>query len=346
MATLAAVWGNRQRLLRVVTMSTVLLLALYLGLITPMNEKRSVASSRATGLAATHNYYSPPAAAPSNLLSRTSSGSVVAGIVGGVPGGVAVTNIGSVKDQGATEERKVVSTGSLALIVLHPAEAVDRITQIAQSHGGYVVQSQVSGQREFETGSVSIRIPAAQFHAVRQELKGIAKSVEQESTSADDVTMRYAENEATLRNYRAEEASYIEIMKRSGKIKDTLEVARELSDVRGRIERLAAEIRTMNMQSEMTAIIVSLRTEPVVVTGNGWRPLYQLRLAWNEGMDALADYATGMMAFLLRLPAVAAWVFTLLVGLKLGWWLLRGFATLLGIWKPAPVTVSAVTRAQ
>jgi hypothetical protein len=63
-------------------------------------------------------------------------------------------------------------------------------------------------------------------------------------------------------------------------------------------------------------------------------------------MDALADYATSMIAFLLRLPAVAAWGFTLFVGLKLGGWLSRRCAVLLGIWKPTPVAVNAVTQAQ
>jgi hypothetical protein len=339
MTTLTAVWGNRQRLVRAVSIGAILVLALYWGLIAPMNQPWSGASSKTTGMGvATSDYSEQRAAGPRNhqILAYSGSG-VIGGVIGGIPGGVPDVKSSGIKRQSSDDERKVIRTGSLLLIVLHPAEAVDRVTQIAQRHGGYVIQSQVSGQREYETGSVTLRVPAAQFDAVRQELKGLAKSVEQETTSADDVTMSYAGNEATLRNYRAEEASYIEIMKRSGKIKDTLAVAEQLSDVRGRIERLAAEIRTMNLQSDMTAITVSLRTEPVVMAGNGWRPLYQLRLAWKEGLDALADYATSMMAFLLRLPAVAAWAFTLLVGLKLGWWLLRKFGSVLGLWKPTPV---------
>ena len=328
-------------------MSVMLLMALYLGLINPLSEKHSVATSKSTGSAAvTNDYYSSPKAEAHDRLVRSISGNLVTGVVGGVPGGVAAGKLGGLNKEESSQDRKVIRTGSLDLIVMHPADAIERVTQIAQAHGGYVIQSQLTGQREYETGSVTLRVPVAQFDAVRQQLKGLAKSVDQETTSADDVTMRYAENEATLRNYRAEEASYLEIMKRSGRIKDTLEVAQELGDVRGRIERLAAEIRAMNLQSEMTAITVSLRTEPVVVSGKGWRPLYQLRLAWNEGMDALADYATSMMAVVLRLPAVAAWAFTLLVGFKLGWRLLRKGASVLGIWKPATVTASPMAQTQ
>lgn len=334
MATLAALWGYRQRAVRTVALAAVLMAALYAGLIPSLNQRRSIVTSRATGLGAVSSSYLPPMA--SSSWDRQNDPGTAGGVVGGVPGGIPSKTLGSVREP--DDNRKVVRTGALSLIVLHPTQAVEQITQIAQQHGGYVVQSQISGQREYETGAATIRVPAAQFDAIRQQLKGLAKSVEQETTSADDVTMHYVENEATLRNYRAEEASYIQIMKRSGKIKDTLEVAEQLSDVRRRIERLEAEIRIMKLQTEMTALSVSLRTEPVVVTGNGWRPLYQLRLAWNDGLNALADFATAMMAFLLRLPAIVAWAIIFLTGLKLAWWLLRRVASFFGLWKTSPTT--------
>lgn len=269
----------------------------------------------------------PPAAAPATVPGRIESS-----------GGLVAEQ--KAQSEPAADGRKVIRIGSLDLIVASPSSAVEQVTQIAQRHGGYVVQSQISGRQQSESGAVTIRVPAAQFDAVRQELKSLAKSVESENTSADDVTMRFTENEATLRNYRAEEASYVEIMKHSGRIKDTLEVAQQLSDARGRIERLQAEIRTMAMQSEMTAISITLRAEPVVVTGNRWRPLYELKAAWNDGLDALTDYTTAMMAFVLRLPAVLAWGITLILGAKLSWSLLKRIARLFVVNKPADGTVA------
>ena len=225
-------------------------------------------------------------------------------------------------NDGANLERKVVRTGSVELVVDSPSAAVEQIATLAREHSGYVVSSEVSGRRENQRGSITIRVPAGQFDAVREQLKKLAKQVESEQTSADDVTMQYVENEATLRNYRAEEASYLEIMKRSGSIKDTLAVAQQVSEARGRIERLEAAIRTMAVQTEMTAITVNVSAEPVAVGPQRWRPLYELQAAWKDGVDALASYATAMMAILLYLPAVLAWVFTIALGAKLTWMLL------------------------
>jgi len=225
--------------------------------------------------------------------------------------------------QAAPLDRKVVRKGTLDLMVGSPSSALDDINAIAHRHNGYVVSSELTGRQESQRGTITIRVPAAQFDTAREELKKLAKRVESEQTFADDITMQYSENEATVRNFRAEEASYLEIMKRTGAIKDTLQVAQQLSDVRGRIERMEAQVRTMAMESEMSAIQVTVSAEPMVLAGQRWRPLYELQAAWNSGMDALTTYATAMMAILMYLPAVLAWTLTLILGAKLSWMLLR-----------------------
>ena len=220
-------------------------------------------------------------------------------------------------------DRRVIRKGAMEVIVDNPATALDQITAIARHHRGYVVSSELTGREQSQRGDITIRVPAAQFDEARAELKSLAKRVESEQTSADDVTMRFAENEATLRNFRAEETSYLQIMQRSGSIKETLQVAEQLSDVRGRIERLEAEIRTMALETEMTAIQVSVSSEPVAAPVQHWRPSYELRTAWNDGVDALTGYLGAMMAVLMYLPAILLWVATFAIGGKLTLMLLR-----------------------
>ena len=225
--------------------------------------------------------------------------------------------------QAAAFDRRVIRKGTLDLIVGSPSSTLDQIAAVARQHAGYVVSSELVGRQENQRGTITIRVPAAQFDATREELKKFARQVQSEQTSADDVTMQFAENEATLRNFRAEEASYIGIMQQSGRIKDTLEVAQQLSDVRGRIERLEAQIRTMSLETEMSAIQVTVSAEPIAVAGQHWRPLYELRAAWNDGIDALTTYATAMMSILMYVPATLLWLATIVIAVKLGWVLLR-----------------------
>jgi len=324
MSEISLQWGNR-RWRRLAMFSLIALAAICLTFISSTerfaNQKKQVAEFSTTpgrAMPMSADIAPPPQA---KLETRLNSG-VVGGVIGGVPGGVVQNQVVRHAETSASSNsgRMIVRNGALSLVVAHPAESVEKVIQVAQLHGGYVVSSQVSGQKQREAGQVTVRVPVGQFDGVRDELKKLAKTVDSEQISADDVTMQFSEDEATLRNYRAEEASYLEIMKRSGRIKDTLEVAEQLSDVRGRIERMAASLQMMQHQAEMTALTVELRTEPVAVS-NEWRPLYALKLAWNEGLAALADYATTMISVVMYIPAVLAWGLTLALAVKLSWML-------------------------
>src|SRR3954471_24887452 len=131
MATFAAVWGNRQRVVQGISIGTVLLLAFYLGIIAPMDQLHSVATSNATALGApAQHYYDRTTSLTRETLIR-SSGSAATGVVAGIPGGVIAGKMGG-SDHNPAEMRKVIRSGTLELIVMHPAEAVEKVTEIAQ----------------------------------------------------------------------------------------------------------------------------------------------------------------------------------------------------------------------
>jgi hypothetical protein len=71
-------------------------------------------------------------------------------------------------------------------------------------------------------------------------------------------------------------------------------------------------------------LTVTLRAEAdAQVFGLHWRPLYQLKLAAREGLDAVADYSVSMVGLFFYLPATLLWLMTILFGAALGWRILR-----------------------
>jgi hypothetical protein len=132
------------------------------------------------------------------------------------------------------------------------------------------------------------------------------------------------DDEAGLRNLRAEETQYLAILKQARTVKDTLAVSDELSEVRGEIEQQQAEFDTLSKQVETVAIAVSLQAEAEAqVFGLQWRPLYQIKLALRDGLDGLGDYATTMTSIIFYIPALLLWLATILLGIVVGWKILR-----------------------
>ena len=228
------------------------------------------------------------------------------------------------KSSAPTIDRKLVRTGSLELTVKSPAEVAEQIRLMAESMGGYLETAQIGGTKDAPTADITIRVPAAHLNDATLGIRKLAARVESEKTEAQDVTRQYVDMEARLHNLRAEEAQYLVIMKSAYKVDDLLQVSEKLSEVRGQIEQQQAEFQTLSKQVQTVAITISLRAlADAQVFGLNWRPLYQLKVAARDGLDAIADYAAAMTAIVFYVPVILAWGLTILFSIVVVWRLFR-----------------------
>lgn len=223
------------------------------------------------------------------------------------------------------QSRRMVRKSSVNLIVADPAPTVEKIRAVAYRLGGYVESVRFSGQGQgAQEASVTIRVPVARLDDARREVRALGDRVNSEEDDAQDVTGHYVDLESNLRNYQAEEAQYLEIMRRSGTIKDTLAVAERLADVRGRIERTQGQLNLLAHQTEMAVLEVTLGTEVVAQPVDvRWHPKAEIQTAFWDAASDLSLYANFMIAVVFRLPVFVLWVVTALVFAVASWRLLR-----------------------
>jgi hypothetical protein len=308
------------------------IVALYVGVIRPHESLTGINNSKATGLAEMRPdplaLWRPARFAPLARVSRDRTPDAAKSVM--EPHQVqtmAMVSAGALPaapPQEADSDRKMVRTSSIDLIVQKPAEAAEKIRGLAESLGGFLVSSQVSGGPDAAGASLTVRVPAARYEEAHAEICKLGLRVENERLEAQDVTRQYVDQAANLHNLRAEEAQYLTILKQAQTVKDTLEVSEKLSEVRGQIEQQQAEFDALSKQIETVAINILLRTEAEArVFGLNWRPLYQMKLALRDGLEGLAEYASTMTAIVFYLPTVVLWLATIVVGAALGWRILR-----------------------
>jgi len=197
-------------------------------------------------------------------------------------------------------ERKIIRNANLTVEVASPAEAQRKIASIAESHQGFVVTSE-STQRTAEdktkpevTINLVIRVPAVQFNQIMEEIRAVGTRVAQEKTTGQDVTEEFIDLEARIKNQKALEAQFLEIMKRAGKVADALEVQRELADVRTEIEKLEGRGRFLENQASLSTINVTLQTPIQILNATGF--WYSVKAAFTDGVDV----AAAIVVFLIR----------------------------------------------
>ena len=225
----------------------------------------------------------------------------------------------------ALDTRKIIRNGSLELLVNDVGQSINKIGSIVIGFGGFVEKStQINSGGH--SASITVRVPAARLDQVISQIKGLATTVDRESTEVRDVTREYIDLDAHLRNAQAEEAQYLLILKRASTIKDTLDVTEKLSDVRGRIEEMQGNLKFLTSQIDLSSLDISLRAEAdSTVAGIHWRPLRQAKIAMSEMVSGLADWVDSVIAFVIDLPLIAVWFLSIVALIVIAIRLLRFF---------------------
>ncbi len=247
------------------------------------------------------------------------------------PKNISGTSDASKTQEGQLTQRKIIRNGALSLLVKKTEEAVRSIQVLANNLGGFINESRVyetSGGSK--SGTITIRIPADRFDEATTEIKKLAIKVESETTSAQDVTEKFVDLEAQLKSAQAQEAQYLEILKRAVTVEEVLKVQQKLGETRSTIEKIQGQIQFLSRQVEMSTISVSLTSEAdITVLGIRWRPLFVLKQSFRNMLKGLAGYIDAVIAFIFFLPRLILWLATIIFFAILGWrifrWIWRKF---------------------
>ncbi len=169
------------------------------------------------------------------------------------------------RDLSIDTDRMIIRTANMQLVVDDVRDTIDKITELAQSREGYVVNSSSWKEGERIVGQITIRVPSEDFNYAMSVLRSLAVEVNSETTSSQDVTEEYVDLEATLRNLEATEVQLLKLMEKAVKVEDILNVQRELSRVQQDIERTKGRMQYLERTSAMSLIQVSLEQSKVEV---------------------------------------------------------------------------------
>lgn len=240
------------------------------------------------------------------------------------------TNQVSLKQAGDSQsiaeamDRKIIRNAELTLEVAVPQDVQRKVSSIAESLGGFVVTSE-SKQRPTAEGAkpevdvnLVIRVPASQFGAALDQVRGAGSRVVAEKITGEDVTEEFIDLEARIKTQKALEQQFLEIMKRANKVEDALEVQRQIAEVRTGIEKLEGRRRFLENRASLSTITVSLQSPTAIAvntTGFG-----------RDIRETIADsvqLAIGIVLFLIRFVILMMPILLLLI--LPGWLLARYF---------------------
>jgi hypothetical protein len=243
------------------------------------------------------------------------------------PADQATTQISEQNTQTTPIERKIVRNADLQLETDAPEEAQQKITAIAESKGGFVVESTQSSSNvnvaTRDTVTMTVRVPAEKFSEALDEIRKTASRVIVETVKGTDVTEEFIDIEARLKAKKTLEAQFMEIMKRADTVTAALEVQRQLSEVRSEIEKIEGRKRFLENQASLSTITIKLQT-PAAFSSQSSGFFSRLKESIGTGFDAAIGFVLGFVTVLIAiLPFLILIVLPIFLVLRYFWRRLR-----------------------
>jgi hypothetical protein len=216
----------------------------------------------------------------------------------------------------------IAHTAQLTLTTREFDKARGAVEDILKRHKGYIghlnVAAPAGAGRSLDA---TLRVPADQLAPTMTEIKRLG-SMESESQSGEEVTSQYIDLDARLTNARNTEQRLTDLLRqRTGKLSDILAVELELGRVRGEIERMEAEKKSLINRVDFATLNTTIREDyQALVPVGPFSMLTRFRNAALEGYRSTVESMVDVIAFLLSNgPVLLVWAAILFLPARFVW---------------------------
>lgn len=227
--------------------------------------------------------------------------------------------------------RDVVKTGSLTVQVDDVDAAEKKARQITEASGGRVDQvgsSDLAGPAP--TIDMTLRIPVARFESVMEGLESLGVRMAKQ-VSVSDVTERLVDMDARMKTMLAQEEVVRNMLRKATNLGDSLTINNDLTRLRGEIESINAQRKSLAGQAAYSTLEVKLTQKATAIAVASTDPNWfqtSWASAWGAGTGAFRSIVSVLMWLVVFSPVWLAGIF----GMR---WLIRTAQ------KASPVSVSS-----
>ena len=199
-------------------------------------------------------------------------------------------------DVEATQERKIIKTGSLSFEVKNLSETEEKIAAWLEGFGGYIADTWTNRNNM----NVTVKVPASSFEDAMNSTGDFGELLSR-SISTEDVSENYYDLETRLETRRILQAKLESYLAGAKSISDLLEIERQLNDVTSELESMEKQFRRLSNQVDFSTISISCRL-PANTTEAGFETpdfLQGLKDFGYNALQFLCNFGLGILYIIL-----------------------------------------------
>lgn len=162
---------------------------------------------------------------------------------------------------------KIIYSGHVSMETTEFDAALSALDQAVREFGGFVQDSNVTGDTGYEGqnmvvrnrwASYTVRIPASRFDEFLALTDGIG-NVTNSGRTAENVTSRYTDYEARLSSLTTQEERLLAMLEQSGDLESLIQLEERLSEVRYEIESIERNLRNLDQKLSYSTVTVTIQ---------------------------------------------------------------------------------------
>jgi hypothetical protein len=219
------------------------------------------------------------------------------------------------------ESRKIIYDAQLSLVVNDLSPLDNEIPNLVKQFGGFVADSSDNGNTGYQrTATWRVRIPMGGFDSFLSAAAKLGVTESRRITS-QDVSEEFVDLEARITNEKRLEERIVKLLEDpDGKLKEVIEVERELARVRGSIEQMEGRLRYLTDRTDLTTVTITAREERDYVPPEAPTFANRIRSAWSDSLLGLRSFGENAAV---AAVSVSPWLILAGVVLVPSAWLVR-----------------------
>lgn len=161
----------------------------------------------------------------------------------------------------AETSKKLIKTGDISFETKNMYATRQKIITSLKVLGGYVANENETNDTYRQGLTMSLRVPCKNFDLLLDSVSGRAEKIDSKNERVADVTSQFIDIKASLENQKLLEKRYQELLNRSDKMSDVLQIENKLTEIRTSIDSTQANLNYLSRQVAYSSLEVNFYSQ-------------------------------------------------------------------------------------
>jgi hypothetical protein len=151
-------------------------------------------------------------------------------------------------------DRKLIKNGELEFETENIFKTTENIKIKLKNLNGYVSTERDFKSDDKQSKSLTLRIPAKSFDSFIEDLDKTVENFDFKEISITDVTEEFIDIQARLKNKKATEEKFQNLLSKANSVNDILNIEKQLGEIRGEIESVEGRLKLLENQVNFSTL--------------------------------------------------------------------------------------------